>query len=102
MDIFSLRNGRENTGRPPSPGFAHTRLLTTRHRPVYSLMLGTKTFIVLSSDVAIKDLLDKRSNIYSSRPDMLMGPDIASGGLRILLMVGNVPICFHFLHAICL
>jgi hypothetical protein len=42
--------------------------------------------IVLSSDTAIKDLLDKRSAIYSSRTDMYMGK-IASGGLRMLLMV---------------
>jgi hypothetical protein len=42
--------------------------------------------IVLSSDQAIKDLLDKRSGIYSSRPDMYLGK-IVSGGLRMLLMV---------------
>jgi hypothetical protein len=55
--------------------------------PVYSLMLGTKVMIVLSSDQAVKDLLDKRSSIYSSRPDMYLGM-VASGGLRMLLMVG--------------
>jgi hypothetical protein len=54
--------------------------------PVYSLMLGTKVMIVLSSDQAIKDLLDKRSGIYSSRPDMYLGK-IVSGGYRMLLMV---------------
>jgi cytochrome P450 len=54
--------------------------------PIYSLILGTRTFIVLSSDTAVKDLLDKRSNIYSSRPDMYVGMDIASGSLRMLLM----------------
>jgi hypothetical protein len=42
--------------------------------------------IVLSSDQAIKDLLDKRSGIYSSRPEMYLG-QIVSGGLRVLLMV---------------
>jgi hypothetical protein len=54
--------------------------------PVYSLMLGTQVMIVLSSDQAIKDLLDKRSGIYSSRPDMYLGK-IVSGGYRMLLMV---------------
>jgi hypothetical protein len=54
--------------------------------PVYSLILGTKVMIVLSSDQAIKDLLDKRSGIYSSRPDMYLGK-VVSGGLRMLLMV---------------
>ena len=60
-------------------------------RPVYSLILGTKIFIVLSSDTVVKDLLDKRSNLYSSRPDMYMGMDLASGGLRVLLMVNPPP-----------
>jgi hypothetical protein len=54
--------------------------------PVYSLMLGTKVMVVLNSDQAIKDLLDKRSGIYSSRTDMYLGM-VVSGGLRMLLMV---------------
>lgn len=53
-------------------------------------MLGTRTYVVLSSDTIVRDLLDKRSNIYSSRPDMYMGQDIASGGLRLVLMVGDL------------
>jgi cytochrome P450 len=57
--------------------------------PVYSLILGTKVMVVLSSDQAIKDLLDKRSGSYSSRPDMYLG-QVVSGGLRMLLMVGSV------------
>lgn len=60
------------------------------YRPIYSLMLGTRAYIVLSSDTSVKDLLDKRSSIYSSRPDMYMGHDIASGGLRLVTMVSNV------------
>lgn len=54
--------------------------------PVYSLILGTQVTIVLSSDQAVKDLLDKRSAIYSSRPDMYLGR-VVSGGLRMVLMV---------------
>ncbi|RYC64326.1 hypothetical protein CHU98_g1868 [Xylaria longipes] len=54
--------------------------------PVYSLILGTKVMIVLNSDFAIKELIDKRGAIYSSRPDMYIGQDILSGGLRVLLM----------------
>ncbi|KAI0878094.1 putative cytochrome P450 [Hypoxylon argillaceum] len=50
--------------------------------PVYSLMLGTKTMIVLSSDRAVKDIMDKRSAISSDRMDMYIGQKIASGGLR--------------------
>lgn len=58
------------------------------NRPVYSLILGTKVMVVLNTDQAVKDLLDKRSGIYSSRPDMYLG-QIVSGGLRVLLMVST-------------
>lgn len=54
---------------------------------MYSLMLGTKTLIVLSSDTAVKDLLDKRSAIYSDRQDMYIGMTLCSGDLRVLMMV---------------
>ncbi|KAI0413296.1 putative cytochrome P450 [Xylaria grammica] len=54
--------------------------------PVYSLMLGSKVMIVLSSDRAVKDLLDKRSAIYSDRMDLYVSQTLASGGLRLLLM----------------
>jgi hypothetical protein len=54
---------------------------------IYSLMLGTKCLIVLSSDEAVKDLLDKRSGIYSHRPEMYIGQTLCSGGLRMLMMV---------------
>jgi hypothetical protein len=45
--------------------------------------------IVLSSDQAVKDLLDRRSGIYSDRPDMFIGQTIASGGLRLVVMVSE-------------
>jgi len=57
--------------------------------PVYSLILGTKTLIVLSSDVAVKDLLDKKSAIYSDRQDMYIGQKLCSGDLRLLMMVST-------------
>lgn len=43
--------------------------------------------IVLSSDQAIKDLLDKRSAIYSDRLDMYIGQELCSGNLRISMLV---------------
>ena len=45
--------------------------------------------IVLSSDEAVKDLLDRRSGNYSDRPDMYIGQQIASGGLRLVVMVSR-------------
>ena len=61
--------------------------LLTAHSPVYSLILGTKTLIVLSSDKAVRDLLDKRSDIYSDRPDAYIAQDLIGGGMRAVLMV---------------
>ncbi|KAF2491902.1 cytochrome P450 [Lophium mytilinum] len=93
--------GRRPAGYPPGPptwplignlhlmpkekGHLQFQKWAEEYGPVYSLILGTKVMIVLSSDQAIKDLLDKRSAIYSSRPDMYLG-QIVSGGLRMLLM----------------
>ncbi|KAJ8126917.1 hypothetical protein O1611_g6721 [Lasiodiplodia mahajangana] len=57
-----------------------------QYGPVYSLILGTKTMVVLSSVEAVKDLLDKRGAIYSSRPESYLGQAIMSGGLRVLFM----------------
>lgn len=54
--------------------------------PIYSLMLGTKTMIVLNSDQAVKELLDRRSNNYSDRMDMYVGQTLCSDGLRLLMM----------------
>lgn len=42
---------------------------------------------VLNSDLAIKDLLDKRGTIYPSRPKAYIAQNILSGGLRVLFMV---------------
>ncbi|KAG7038557.1 cytochrome P450 oxidoreductase [Colletotrichum scovillei] len=55
-------------------------------RPIYSLILGTKVMIVLSSDTAVKEVLDKRSGNYSDRPDMFIGQKVASGDLRLVVM----------------
>lgn len=93
--------GRRPAGYPPGPptlplignlhlmpkekGHLQFQKWAEEYGPVYSLILGTQVMIVLSSDQAVKDLLDKRSGIYSSRPDMYLG-NIVSGGLRMLLM----------------
>lgn len=55
--------------------------------PVYSLILGTKVLVVLNTDQAVKDLLDKKSSLYSDRQDMYIGQELCSGGMRILMMV---------------
>ena len=80
---------------PKEKGHLQFQKWAEEYGPVYSLILGTKVMVVLSSDQAIKDLLDKRSNIYSSRPDMYMGR-IVSNNSRMLLMVslGDEPLIY--------
>jgi hypothetical protein len=72
---------------PKKKGLLQFEKWAREYGPVYSLLLGTKVVVVLSSDVAVKDLLDKRSAIYSSRPEFYLGQTILSGGLRPLFMV---------------
>ncbi|KAI8932356.1 hypothetical protein NX059_010548 [Plenodomus lindquistii] len=99
---YRLRNfGRRPANYPPGPptlplignlhlmpkekGHLQFQKWAQEYGPIYSLILGTKVMIVLNSDQAIKDLLDKRSGIYSSRPEMYIG-QLVSGGLRMVLM----------------
>ncbi|CAG7969918.1 unnamed protein product [Penicillium salamii] len=97
-----LRIGRRPKNYPPGPptlpilGNIHQMPTRDAHLqfeewareygPVYSLILGTKCLIVLSSDEAVKELLDKRSGLYSHRPEMYIGQTLCSGNLRLLMM----------------
>ena len=54
--------------------------------PIFSLKYGGDTIIMLSNHTTARDLLDKRSNIYSSRPHLTMGHDNVSKGNRSLLL----------------
>jgi len=40
--------------------------------PIYSVKYGTRDLIVLTSDVIVRDLFDKRSGIYSGRQDIYL------------------------------
>ena len=59
---------------------------TKKYGPIFSLQYGKDTVIILGTSEAARDLLDKRSNIYSSRPHSVMGGDCVSKGYRTLLM----------------
>lgn len=88
MLTFSFRPGHKNTVRQDRPSRRHeTPLFIYRTGDVYSLILGTKTLIILSSDEAVKELLDRRSSTYSDRQDMYIGQTLCSDGLRMLMMV---------------
>ena len=57
-----------------------------KYGPIFSLKYGMNTIIILGNHQAARDLLDKRSGIYSSRPRVVMGGECVSKGLRTLLM----------------
>lgn len=59
--------------------------------PIYSLILGTKTMIVLSSAEVVRDLLDRRSAIYSSR----QGENVKTFVVSLLLLIDAL---FRALH----
>jgi hypothetical protein len=59
--------------------------LPTYGELVYMNIAG-RDYIWISSDVPIKELLDKKSAIYSSRPRQPMAMETASGGKRIAMM----------------
>ncbi|KAH9909671.1 cytochrome P450 [Xylariomycetidae sp. FL2044] len=90
--------GRRPKGYPPGPrtlpiiGNAHQMPKSKVHiqfqkwaeeyGPVFSLIIGSQVVVVLNSNSAVIDLLEKRSAIYSSRPSFHLSKEVASGGLR--------------------
>lgn len=59
--------------------------------PIYSILVGSQPIIVLSSVEVVKDLFDKRSTIYSSRPELFVTKHIPVGKLRLVVMVSHMP-----------
>ncbi|KAF5519594.1 Cytochrome P450 monooxygenase atE [Colletotrichum aenigma] len=53
---------------------------------VFYTKVGATDYVWLSSPKAVKDLMDKKSAIYSSRPHSPLAQDVASGGSRQLFM----------------
>lgn len=100
-----LQVGRRLPGLPPGPPtvpvLGNLHLMPTfkpyetfekwghEYGPIYSLMLGSSPAIFIQSAEMVKDLLDKRGSIYSSRPDLYILSNIASRGLRQVGMVSR-------------
>lgn len=53
---------------------------------IFYTKIGGADYVWLSSPKAVKDLMDKRSSIYSSRPPLPFAQDVASAGRRQLFM----------------
>lgn len=73
--------------REPQKSGPHFEKWARQYGPIFSLVLGTQVWIVLCRDWMVKDLLDKRGAIYSSRPDAHLAQDVFSGGMRAFLLV---------------
>ncbi|EXJ69172.1 uncharacterized protein A1O5_08107 [Cladophialophora psammophila CBS 110553] len=67
---------------PSSNLHLHLQKWAQEYGPIYSLKLGGQTQIVVSSPAIMRDLLEKRSNIYSTRMDMFIREN--SDNLNIL------------------
>ncbi|KAH7412293.1 putative cytochrome P450 [Phaeosphaeria sp. MPI-PUGE-AT-0046c] len=57
-----------------------------RYGGIFSLKIGTGTAIVITSPRLVRELLDKKSGIYSHRPPSFVGNNIIGGGDHVLLM----------------
>jgi cytochrome P450 len=53
---------------------------------IFYTKIGGSDYIWLSSPKVVKDLMDKRSSTWSSRPPLPFAQDVGSGGLRQLFM----------------
>ncbi|KAJ9607006.1 hypothetical protein H2200_009017 [Cladophialophora chaetospira] len=59
---------------------------TKKYGPTFSLQYGLSTVIMLGTHDSARDLLEKRSNIYSGRPRLVMADDCVTRGRHIMLM----------------
>ncbi|KAF4636549.1 hypothetical protein G7Y89_g1536 [Cudoniella acicularis] len=53
---------------------------------IFSLKLGPATAIVISSPRAVKELIDRKSSIYSNRPPSYVSHDLITRGEHLLVM----------------
>lgn len=66
-----------------------------QYGPLISLQFGGTTVIVIGSASAAHDLLDKRGNIYSDRPRLVMAGECLTKGMHILLRRYNERYLLH-------
>ena len=67
------------------PWLTHTEL-HKKYGPIFSMCFGANTVIFLGTQEVARDLLEKRSNIYSSRPRSVMVGECISQGNRSLIL----------------
>ncbi|CAG8972460.1 hypothetical protein HYALB_00001149 [Hymenoscyphus albidus] len=60
-----------------------------KYGEMFTCKFGVQTWVFLNSSRVVKDLLEKRSAIYSSRPHLPMASTLMSGSSRVLFMGYN-------------
>jgi len=58
--------------------------------PIYSIMIGSRPVIVISSVDIVRDLFDKRGAIYSDRPEAYAAKHVPVSKLRMAFMVSGL------------
>ena len=56
-----------------------------QYGPIFSVQFGGSTFIMLSDETMVHELLDKRGNKYSDRPRLVQAGENLTKGRHILL-----------------
>lgn len=67
------------------PWLTHTEM-HKKYGPIFSMQFGLQTVIFLGTYEVARELLEKRSNIYSSRPRSVMVGECISQGNRSLIL----------------
>lgn len=57
-----------------------------QYGPVVSFKVGQQQFVLLGTHKAARDLLDKRSSIYSTRPRSIVAGEYIMGGMGVLFL----------------
>jgi hypothetical protein len=71
------------------PWLTHTEM-HNKYDPIFIMQYGTSTVIYLGTYDVARDLLEKRSNIYSSRPrSVIVGECISQGNQSLILLYGE-------------
>ncbi|KAF9731672.1 hypothetical protein PMIN06_007731 [Paraphaeosphaeria minitans] len=99
---FVLPIGRRSKSLPPGPptlpliGNLHQIPKTGAHYKftewartyggIFSLKLGPATAVVITDRRLVKELLDKKGNTYSARPQSYVANDLITGGDHLLVM----------------
>ncbi|KAG8628525.1 hypothetical protein KVT40_004398 [Elsinoe batatas] len=74
---------------PPKQQGPWAKKLAEQYGEMFTCKFGADTWVFLNSSRVVEDLMEKRSAIYSSRPEWPMAQGIISGGSRIVSMQYN-------------